>query len=117
MRWVLMTGPPGRVFYLGAKKMTLRPPSGKRLAARAASDSRLQPVAAPVGDQDGGTRRILLDLLAQALNVGFQGVRGDPGIVAPHLVQQDVAGDRPVAGAKQVFQDRGFLVGEADLLL
>src|SRR5713101_3179058 len=104
-----MRGPSRANDYSLAKKMTLSSPSGKSL--------RLQPVAAAVGDQDDRAGRILLDLLAQAIDVGFQGVRGDPGIVAPDLVQQDIAGDRPVAGAEQVFQDRGFLVGQADLFL
>ncbi len=48
---------------------------------------RHQPVAAGLGDQDLGVGRVALDLLAQAVNVGFQRVGGDAGVVAPDLVQ------------------------------
>src|SRR5216684_6959714 len=77
----------------------------------------LESITASVGDQDRRVGRILLDLLAQAIDVRLERVRGDAGVVAPHLVQQHVARNRPVAGAEQVFQDRGFLVGHPDLLL
>src|SRR5207248_4701 len=77
----------------------------------------LESIAASIGDQDRRIGRILLDLLAQAIDVRLERVGGDAGVVAPDLVQQHVARHRPVAGTEQVFEDRGFLVGEPNLLL
>ena len=74
-------------------------------------------VSARLGDQHLGVGWIALDLLAQAVDVGFQGVGGDAGVVAPDLVQKHFAPDHPVTGAIQVFQDRRLLVGEADFAL
>jgi hypothetical protein len=42
-------------------------------------------------------------------------VRRDAGIVAPHFVQQNVAGHHPLASAVEIFEDRGLLLGEPDL--
>src|SRR4051794_26178789 len=75
-----------------------------------------QLVAAAFGDQDRGRTGILLDLLAQPVDMGFQGMRGDAGVIAPHFLQQHLARDRPLPGAIEVAQDRGFLFGEADLV-
>ena len=47
--------------------------------------------------------------------MGFQRVGGDPGIVAPDLVQQYIASDHLIAGAAQIFQDRRFFFGQPDL--
>src|SRR5437899_12182195 len=69
----------------------------------------LESIAASIGDQDRRVGRILLDLLAQTIDVRLERVGGDAGVVAPDLVEQHVARHRPVAGAEQVFQDRGFL--------
>ena len=63
---------------------------------------RLEAIAAAIGDQDRRIGRVLLDLLAQAVDVGFERMGGDAGVVAPDLVQQDIARHRPVAGAEQV---------------
>ncbi len=59
--------------------------------------------------------RVRLDLLAQAVDVRLQRVRGDGAVVAPDLVQQHLARHRPAAGPVEEFQDRAFLVGQADL--
>src|SRR5215471_10411235 len=77
----------------------------------------LESIAASIGDQDRRVGRILLDLLAQAIDVRLERVGGDAGVVAPDLVQQHVTRHRPVAGAEQIHQDGGFLVGQPDLLL
>ena len=58
-----------------------------------------QLVAARLGHQDRRGGGVLLDLLAQAVDVGFQRVGGHAGIVAPHLLQQHLARDRALAGA------------------
>src|SRR5438105_15068217 len=52
------------------------------------SFSRHQLIAAGFGHQDCRGGGILFDLLPQAVNVGFQRMRGDAGIVTPHLLQQ-----------------------------
>ena len=75
-----------------------------------------QAIAAGLRDQDLGVRGIALDLLAQAVDVGFQGVGGDRGVVAPDLAQQGVAAHDLVPGPIEVLQDRRFLFGQADLL-
>ena len=75
-----------------------------------------QLVAAGFGDQDGGAGGVLLDLLAQPIDVGFERVGGDAGIVAPDFLQQRLARDRPLAGAIEIAQDRGLLLGETDLV-
>ena len=49
--------------------------------------------------------------------MGLQGVGRDAGVVAPDLAQQGVAPDHQVAAAIEVLEDRGFLLGQADLLL
>ena len=76
-----------------------------------------QPVAAGLRHQDRGVRGVRLDLLAQAVDVGLQGVGGDPGVVAPDLAEQGVAPDRAVAAAVQELQDRGFLLGQPHLVV
>ena len=47
----------------------------------------------------------------------LQGVRGDAGVIAPHFMQQHVAGDHALVGAIEIFQDRGFLLGQPDLAI
>src|SRR5262249_1164250 len=47
--------------------------------------SRHQLVATGLRHQDLGIGGVFLDLLAQPVDMGFQGVGGDPGIVAPDL--------------------------------
>jgi hypothetical protein len=49
--------------------------------------------------QDGWVRSVLLHLLAQAIDVGLQRVRSDPGIIPPYFLQQDLARFRTAAGA------------------
>src|SRR4029078_1488566 len=60
-------------------------------------------------------RRVLLDLLAQAIDVRLKRVRGDAGVVAPDFMQEHVAGDHALASAIEIFEDRGLLLGEPDL--
>ena len=84
----------------------------ERLAAPCLSR---QLVAAGLGDQQLGMRRIALDLLPQAVDVGFERVRGHAGIVAPHLGEKHVARDDPVARPVEIFQDRRLLLGQPDL--
>ena len=47
--------------------------------------------------------------------MGLERVGGHAGIVAPDLVQQHLARDRPVADPVEVLQDRGLLLGQVDL--
>ena len=56
-----------------------------------------------------------LDLLAQAIDVGFERVRRDVGVVAPHLGEQHVAADDLLPGPVEKAQDRGLLLGELEL--
>ena len=80
------------------------------------SGSRIQAVAAGFCEQKPGVRRIVLDLLAQAVDVGFQGVGRDTGVVAPDLIKQDIAADRLVAHAIQELENQSFLFRETDPL-
>ena len=48
--------------------------------------------------------------------MGFKRMGGDPGVIAPDLVQKGFARDRFVARPEQEFQDRGFLFRQADFL-
>ena len=77
---------------------------------------RNQLVAAAFCHKNFSIGRIALDLLAQPVDVGFQRVRGDAGIVAPHFLQQRLARYRPLAGAVEIAKDRRLLFGEADLV-
>src|SRR5215472_11025676 len=61
-------------------------------------------------------RRVALDLLSQAVDMGFERVSRDARVIAPHLAEQGIAADDPVAGSVEIFEDRGFFLGEADLL-
>src|SRR3546814_17711403 len=76
-----------------------------------------QSIAARLSDQDRGSRRIFLDLLAQAVDVGLQRVRGDAGIVAPDLAEQLLAADHGIAAAVEILEDRSLLLGQPHLLL
>src|SRR5258708_34605001 len=58
-----------------------------------------QLVAARLGDQDGGAGGVLLDLLAQPIDVGLEGVGGHARIVAPAFLQQRLAGNRTLDAA------------------
>src|SRR6202008_4589844 len=78
--------------------------------------SRPQFVATGFRDQDLRIGGVLLDLLAQPVDVGFQRVRGHTGIVAPSLLEQGLARHRELAGPIEETQDRRFLLGQADLL-
>src|SRR5204863_418269 len=62
-----------------------------------------------------GMRRIALDLLAQPVDMRFERMRRDPGVIPPHLAEQRIAADDPVAGAIEIFEDRGFLFGQTHL--
>ena len=66
-------------------------------------------VAACLGDQDGGSGGVLLELLPQPINVRLERVSGDTGIVTPDLLQQ-----RPLfwlisASMARLSQVRAFL--------
>src|SRR5262245_30215837 len=56
-------------------------------------------VAACLGDQDGGSGGVLLELLPQPINVRLERVSGDTGIVTPDLLQQRLARYRALTGA------------------
>jgi hypothetical protein len=71
-----------------------------------------QTVTARLGDQDLGRGRVALDLLAQAIDLGVQRMGRDSSVVAPDLAQQRVAVDDPGARPAEIFQDRGFLLGQ-----
>jgi hypothetical protein len=77
--------------------------------------SRVKPIAAGLGHQDFSIRRIALDFLTQAIDMGFERMRRHPGIVTPHLTEQRRAADRAVASVVEIAQDRGFLFGEPHL--
>src|SRR5690606_27639983 len=66
-----------RLIAASAHVSSVRPGKG--------SASGHQLVAAALGNQHLRMRRLALDLLAQAVDVGFQRVGGDAGIVAPDL--------------------------------
>src|SRR5437868_9512498 len=74
-----------------------------------------QPIAARLRHQDLGLRRIAFDLLAQPVDVGLEGVRRHARVVAPDLAEQRVPPDDPIAGAIEILQDGGLLLGQADL--
>src|SRR5262245_14458688 len=69
-------------------------------------------VAACLGDQDGGSGGVLLELLPQPINVRLERVSGDTGIVTPDLLQQRLARYRALTGAVEIAQDRRFLFRE-----
>ena len=54
-----------------------------------------------------------LDLLAQPIDMGFKRVGGDTGIVAPDIVQQDIASDDLFAGAVKELDYCRFLFRKA----
>lgn len=73
-------------------------------------------VAAILGHQNFSIGRVTLDLLAQTIHVGFKRVRRHPGIVTPHLLQQDITRHHGTAGAIEVTDDRRFLFRQTDFL-
>src|SRR4029077_7222101 len=95
------------------KRLTKAKSSSMFMALR----SRHQLVATGLGDQDGGRGGVLLDLLPQPVDVRFQRVRRPSRIVAPDLLQQRLPRHRPLAGAVEIAQDRGLLLGEPDQLV
>jgi len=48
--------------------------------------------------------------------MSFQRVGRNPGIIPPHLAQQNIAPDRLIAGAIEIFKDRRLLLGQPYLL-
>src|SRR5204862_2729080 len=78
---------------------------------------RLQPVPAAFSEQQARIRRIRLDLLAQAIDVRLQRVRGDVCVVAPDFGEQLLAAHRLAAGAVEIFENVRLFLGEADLAL
>src|SRR5262249_34984086 len=78
--------------------------------------SRDELVAACFRHQDRGIGGVLLDLLAQPVDVSLERVRRDAGIIAPDLLQQDLARDRAFPRAIEVSQDRSLLLGQPNLV-
>src|SRR5262249_12911246 len=78
--------------------------------------SRHQLVTTGFGYQDGRIGRIALNLLAQPINMGFERVRRDSRVVAPHFLQQDFARYRPLPGAVEIAQDGRLLLGQPHLV-
>src|SRR5215218_10790771 len=70
-------------------------------------------VTSGLGHQDSWIRRVALDLLAQSVDMGFQRVGGNAGIVSPHFLQQDLARNRALPSAIEVAQDCRLLLGQA----
>ena len=75
---------------------------------------RHQAVPARLGDEEPGAGGVGLDLLAQAVDVGFEGVGRDPGVVAPDPVQKHLAADGLAAGTVEKLENRGLFFGETD---
>src|SRR5262249_20165419 len=78
--------------------------------------SRDELIAACFRHQNRGVGGVLLHLLAQPVDVSLERVRRDAGIIAPDLLQQDLARDRAFPRAIEVAQDRGLLLGQAHLV-
>ncbi len=53
--------------------------------------------------------RILLNFLAQTVDMGFQRVCRDAGIIAPDFLKQHIAANDLVAGAIEILDDGCFL--------
>ena len=53
--------------------------------------------------------------MALPVNMGFQGVRRDTGVIATDLMQQHVARDYAIGRAVKELQNIGFFFGQADL--
>src|SRR5438445_11022310 len=83
--------------------------------ARPSSVSRHQLVAPGFRHQDFRVGGVLLDLLAEAVDVGFQRVGGDAGIIAPDLLEQGLARNRHLAGTVEETQDRRLLLRQPHL--
>src|ERR1700735_1290805 len=73
-------------------------------------------ITAGLGHQDFRRSRILLDLLAEPVNVCFQGMGRHAGIISPHFLQQHLARYGALAGAEKKAQNRGFLFGKPHLV-
>src|SRR5260370_13714629 len=86
-----------------SSSMLMRP-SGKQL------------VAARFRHQDRGIGSVPLHLLAQPVDVGLERMGGDAGIIAPHLLQQDLARDRTSPRAIEIAQDHALLFGPTHFL-
>ena len=109
------TSPDGPVAKFIEKKGTGFQHVAFRVANIEAALQELKDKGIQLIDQQPRIGRIGLDLLAQPVDVRLQRVRGDPGVIAPDLMQQHVAGDHALAGAIEIFEDRGFLLGQHDL--
>ena len=93
-------------------------PAGRKGSGeRSAIPLGAKPVAAGFGDQQPGCGWIGLDLLPKAIDVGFERVSGDGGIVAPDFAQQRLPRHRLVSDTVQIFEDRGFFFGEPDFFV
>src|SRR3569833_274331 len=85
-------------------------------ARRSCSSLWHQLVAAGIGNQDRRAAGVLLDLLPQTVDMRFERVGGHAGIVAPDLLEQGLARHRFLPGAIEKAKDRGFLLGQPDLV-
>ena len=75
---------------------------------------RVQPITATLGYQEASIGRIRLDLLPQAVNVGFQRMGRHRRVVAPHLIQQHLPSNRSRSGPIEEFEDRRLFFRQAD---
>jgi methyl-accepting chemotaxis protein len=112
MRWRARPGVWPTRFPTSASAAPWRGP----LSGQGAASGR-QPVTAGLGQEQLGAVGVRLNLLAQAIDMGFQGVGGDAGVVAPDLGQQFLPRDRLFSGAVEIFQDAGFLLRQPHLVL
>src|SRR5512132_315592 len=95
---------PSASFHNGSLKRPVNPP-GRALFLLRRFVSRDQAVTAGLGDQDARAGGIRFDLLAQPVDVGFQGMRGHPGVVPPDLVEQDIARDHAASGSIEILEN------------
>src|SRR5690625_1357312 len=75
-----------------------------------------QAVTAALGQQELRFGGVLLDLLAQTVDVGFQRMGGNFRIVAPDLAQQPLSGDRFPPRTIKISEDLALLFGQANLV-
>ena len=76
--------------------------------------SRHKLVAALLGDEDGGLGRIALDLLTQAVDMGFQRMGIDAVLITPDGFQKVLAADGLTAVPGQMREHVGLTVGQGD---
>src|SRR5690349_17463502 len=97
------------------RKRGMKPAQANKIATERPRRLGYQTITAGFGHENLRMTGVVLDLLPQAIDVGFQRVRGYRRIVAPHLMQKRIA-RHGVARPVQVFQDVGFFFSQPDLL-